>query len=400
MFKKFIIISLPLFLVSSILRAGGWDIYLMGTRALSMATAFTGVADDPSAIFYNPAGLVYQNYSLSFSVEGVYLMPVHSYTLPTGTTVYSKYRNTLPQVFLSYKKDKWSFGFGAYVSYGGGGIDWSREELDLPLKAILGVYSFTPTVAYQLNDKLSLGFNLNIYYGKMEVNIETLDTGKMTTDETGTSYSAGFGILYRPNKKIGIGLTIRGPAKMKLAGSTTMNIMELPLNFDSESKFNLPLNIDVGLSYHLRENFLISGDVGYTRWSTLQKLEGTIKNVPVAPGIIMDVDKSEEINFQDIFKFKIGGEYVFPQGVALRVGFAYDNYARPDSTLSVRDIDVDKIVLFGGIGYRIGKAEINFAGLYALGKERQITETSMGFPLVHKYNLDATVISLGVRYSF
>ncbi|MCP2605196.1 outer membrane protein transport protein [Candidatus Aminicenantes bacterium AH-873-B07] len=394
--KKFTILLIALLFCFTMLWSGAWDNILMGTRALSMGTAFTAVADDPSAIFYNPAGLTYQKYSLNLSLEGIYIMPKHSYTLPTGTTVYSKLRSYYPQAFISIKKDKWSFGFGAFCPYGGGGVDWSQKDIGYPLKAVLGIYSFTPSIAYKFSEKFSAGVNFNIYKGKMEVETENPLYGSMSIDETGTSYTAGFGILYRPNQKLGIGLAFRGPAKMKIEGKTKI----MGMNFDSETKFNLPYSIEVGISYYFKENFMISADIDYSHWSTLEKLEGKIKNVMVAPGFTIDIDKSEIINYKNIVKFKMGGEYVFPKGVAIRAGIAYDNYARPDETLNLMDIDVDKIVLFGGIGYRAGKVELNFAGVYALGKEREISTFYGGYPLTQKFNLHATIISLGIRFSY
>ncbi|MCP2519135.1 outer membrane protein transport protein [Candidatus Aminicenantes bacterium AC-335-K20] len=394
--KKFIAFSIGMIFCFTFIYAGAWDNILMGTRALSMGTAFTAVADDPSAIFYNPAGLTFQTHSINLSLEGIYIMPKHSYTLPSGTTVYSKLKNYYPQAFISIKKERWSFGFGVYCPYGGGGVDWSRQDLGYPLKAILGIYSFTPSIAYKFSEKLSAGINFSIYKGKMEVETENPLYGPMSIDESGTSYSAGFGILYRPNEKIGIGLSFRGPAKMKIEGDTKL----MGMNFDSETKFNLPYSIELGISYRLKENFLISADVDYSHWSSLKKLEGKIKNVPVAPGITMDIDKSEIINYKNIVKFKVGTEYIFPKGIAVRAGVAYDNYARPDETLNLMDIDVDKIVLFGGIGYRAGKVELNFAGVYALGREREISTVYGGYPLTQRFNLNATIISLGIRYSY
>ncbi len=44
----------------------GFQIMTQGARATGMGLAFTAVADDPSAIFYNPAGIGFQDH---FSVE-------------------------------------------------------------------------------------------------------------------------------------------------------------------------------------------------------------------------------------------------------------------------------------------------------------------------------------------
>ena len=38
--------------------AGGFDNGIIGPRGPGTGTAFAGLADDPSAIFYNPAGVV------------------------------------------------------------------------------------------------------------------------------------------------------------------------------------------------------------------------------------------------------------------------------------------------------------------------------------------------------
>jgi long-chain fatty acid transport protein len=54
---KRLYLLLVLLFASSQLFAGGFQINEQGARALSMANAFTGVADNPSAIFFNPAGI-------------------------------------------------------------------------------------------------------------------------------------------------------------------------------------------------------------------------------------------------------------------------------------------------------------------------------------------------------
>lgn len=68
-------------------------------------------------------------------------------------------------IFVSYKtSDKITVGFGAYVPYAGGGVDWKREQLGTPFKSYMGIYTLTPIFAYQVSNNLSLGFNLNFYH--------------------------------------------------------------------------------------------------------------------------------------------------------------------------------------------------------------------------------------------
>src|SRR5450432_3061876 len=50
------------FLVSSPATPSGFQVMTQGAKATGMGLAFAGVADDPSAIFYNPAGIAFQEH--------------------------------------------------------------------------------------------------------------------------------------------------------------------------------------------------------------------------------------------------------------------------------------------------------------------------------------------------
>lgn len=83
-------------------QAGGWNNTLIGCRAIALGGAFLGVADDPSAIFYNPAGLIRQEsaFNLSFN-GGFYVWPTYELTLSSGSIIHSQYNTSLPQFFLT-----------------------------------------------------------------------------------------------------------------------------------------------------------------------------------------------------------------------------------------------------------------------------------------------------------
>lgn len=390
------------FLITAGLWAGGWNNTLMGCRALALGGAFTGVADDPSAIFHNPAGLVFQRKDFNFSINGFYIWPTHDYIMPTGSKAQSRYNSSLPQIFVSYRtNDKITVGFGAYVPYAGGGVDWKKEQLGRPFKSYLGVYSLTPTFAYQVSEKLSLGFNLNFYGAVLSVDTEIEQLGPMNTEERGSAFSAGFGLMVRPTERIGIGLSIRGPAKMRISGETSFAITvpdlgTIQFDRDSETSFNLPWDIEVGFSYKFTENFLLSTSAQYTMWSVLDKVEKTIDDVPFTG----DIKTAEAMDFKDILILRAGVEYLIAGGLSLRAGIGFDRSATPESTLNLVNIDVDKVTLLGGIGYKTGRMQIDFVYIYAQGKEREKKLTGFGLPFTEKYNLNVVVVGLGITFSF
>ncbi len=188
---------------------------------------------------------------------------------------------------------------------------------------------------------------------------------------------------------------------MKLSGTTSLPI-SIPdmglvtLDFDSETSFNLPWDLEIGFSYRIADNFLFTTGAQYTMWSALDKVEKTIKDIPFTGTSITE----EEMNFKNILIWRTGVEYVFPHGVSVRAAFGFDRSATPEEALDFRNIDVDKFTLLGGIGYKTGNMQIDFVYIYANGKEREKDSSVLGFPLTEKYNLNALIMGLGVTFSF
>jgi len=399
--KKSLRVWLSLLLLSTGIWAGGWNNTLMGIRALGIGAAFVGIADDPSAIFYNPAGLINQEQKLNFSISGIYIMPTYEYSVDT-IAARSQENTSIPQFFFTYKaSDKLTVGFGAYTPYATGGMSWKTEDLGTPFKSYLGIISFTPSLSYRVNDTFSFGVNLNIYYSMLEIDTENDVGSPLETKESGTAISASFGLMFKPGEKWRMGLSVRGPATITLTGTTSMReavpgFGTVQLDRDSETKFNLPWDIEFGVSYMISEGVLVSASAQYSMWSRLEKVDKSIKDVP----LVGDVFVQEVLNFSNIFILRAGVEYMIPAGVFLRGGLGMDRAAQPSDTLTPINIDTDKFTLLGGIGYRTGRTQIDFVYIWANGREREKTNADFGFPVTERYNLSATILGLGVTFSF
>ena len=266
-----------------------------------------------------------------------------------------------------------------------------------PLKSTMGIYTVTPTFSYKFSEKLSFGLNLNFYGGVMAVETEDESTGyPISIEEKGSAVSAGFGLLFKPSERIRIGLGVRGPTRMTLRGETIVSLTEpLPLQLvmDSETSFSLPWDVELGFSYLISENFLISTSAQYTMWSVLDKVEKIIKD-PVAG----DIYEEQRLDFGNILILRAGFEYFVSGGVILRGGLGYDRCATPADCLDLTNIDVDKFTIIGGIGYRTGRTQIDFVYGYADGKERE--KRIAGSPIPERYNLSAGILGIGVTFSF
>lgn len=400
--RKYFVLFFCLFLSASGLWGGGWNNNLIGCRAIAIGGAFAGIADDTSAIYYNPAGLAFQPKKLAVSINGFNVWPTHEYSDSLGYNLQSKSTFSVPQIFFTFKaSERLTLGFGAYSPYAGGGVEWNDSRLGLQLKSYMGIISITPTLSYQISEAISFGFNINIYRGILEDTRTLENIGKVKTEENGSAFSVGFGLMLKPSERVRIGLGVRGPAKMKLSGKTTVP-MDIPMlgsieaNLQSETQFNLPWDFDLGLSYKLAENFLLSTGFQYTMWSSLDNIEKTLKNVPLQG----DQKTIEPMNFKNILLWRIGAEYWVSPFLALRGGIGLDKWATPEESLDFANIDVDKFSLLGGIGYRTGRIQIDFVYAYAQGKEREKVETVLGLPVTERYNLNSRIIGIGITYSY
>ncbi|MBN4073584.1 outer membrane protein transport protein, partial [Mariprofundus ferrooxydans] len=90
--------------------ANGFQLPDQSVRAVGMADAFTAVADDASAVWYNPAGIAFQQQSqISLGMVNIYIPSVDFTSnssnpfLPLATTAQNKRQNAIvPHVYMSY----------------------------------------------------------------------------------------------------------------------------------------------------------------------------------------------------------------------------------------------------------------------------------------------------------
>ncbi|RUM46033.1 MAG: long-chain fatty acid transporter, partial [Desulfurobacterium sp.] len=165
-----------LFLLTALLlpltaKAGNVDTFGIGAKATALGGAFSAYADDPFAVYYNPAGLTQLN-SPILSVGVEILNPklkVHHFRAKDGNGApvepYDVSFNdtsdnlTVPHVgFATPLIKNVYFGIAAYIPYGLH-IKWNSDTSANPA-AYNGFESYyvrgvvTPTIAVKLNDKL------------------------------------------------------------------------------------------------------------------------------------------------------------------------------------------------------------------------------------------------------
>jgi long-chain fatty acid transport protein len=143
--------------------AQAFGINEIGTCAASRSFAVTGSpCKDASAIFWNPGATVGGTKGWSFLAGAAAIVIDGSFTQDTTFREYKGDVPTaiVPHIFANYQpaNSKFSYGLGVYVPYGLTS-QWtdSFPGRFLAKKAALAALYIQPNIAYQLNDKWSVG---------------------------------------------------------------------------------------------------------------------------------------------------------------------------------------------------------------------------------------------------
>ncbi len=216
-----------------------------GARAFSMGKAFTGLADDGSAIFYNPAGIAYVQ-GRSAGLSGVY----QDYSWGYTNTALTWSPNYSERGFSAYYLQK---GLGISFSLMGEGW-WEEITFRGSIYDPNETYTMTPvfyerylTVSYarEVMEGLSLGAT-----GKY---INTDDPYDMF--ETKNGFTVDAGVLYTAIDNLSIGLSVANILFSDIG-------YVIPDDFGQHAYMDkLPRNLSLGIAYRPHSDIVIAADV-------------------------------------------------------------------------------------------------------------------------------------------
>jgi len=377
----------------------GWGGYEQGAKARGMGAAFTGLADDPSAIFYNPAGITQLDGNqllLGFSiatVQGDFESAGTSGipgTSPGDKTSLEEQYFLIPNFYFTSKiNDKLSLGIGEYTIFGLG-FEWpnSFEGRFAPggINGEIQTMTLNPVAAYKVSDKLSISVGGRIE--RAELNLQNqifvapgVDEvrSEISGDDIGLGWNAG--LLYKITENLSMGLSYRSIMKhsfedLDVEFSPQIGMLGLIpvgiLNTKSDLDVNLPQFASFGLAWS-KGPLTLTFDGYWWDWSEIDQLAFKFDN-PVA-------GQSSQIvpmNWDDTWSWAMGAEYVINalgRDISLRAGIMYEECPVPDETVSPAGYQGDNIIFSTGIGSMIGPLYSDFYFSYVHTKDRTWNNT-------------------------
>jgi len=349
--------------------------------------AFAATADNPSAIYYNPAGIgQLKGHDVRGGVYGLYLQVEHQAPGGGNETENQKDLHTVPQLFYTYGLEQvpLTFGLGLYSPYGLSS-EWPQDSgfRTLATQGKLSYMTINPVAAYGLLKNLYLGggptFNfadINLQQGITP--IPGNDLFKFKGD--GSTVGFNLGLLWQPHEKVSLGVNYRSATSIKFDGTTTTEaynavpgVFPAPFSLeqDANTKMAFPQNVVCGLSFRPTPDWNFEFNADYTDWNTVNKL--TVDQALSAPANL-------PLYWKSSWYYEAGVTRKLGERWRVSAGYIYNQNSVPDTYYSPLVSDLDRQFVTAGVGYVGPHFNFDFAYQFGFSAERTVTGSWAGYP--------------------
>jgi long-chain fatty acid transport protein len=407
-------------------QSSGFLIYEHGAAAQAMAGAFVSIANNPTAVFHNPAGMIWLP-GTQVSLGNTFIIPKGSLSLPNWpdpTNRSFKQANQTfyaPNFYLTHKfGSRVAVGIGVFAPYGLG----TKWPAAYPLRYIgtsndMQTIFVNPAVAILLTDNLSIGLGASYIHSKLSLNLVRLqEVGPYSFDVPasvdgikGDAWALNAGVLYK-TPGVSFGFTWRGNFDIKYKGTLALDLVNIPAPYkpyfptsgNVQTTFKFPDIFTAGVSFNLTDALLLAFDAQYYTWNRYDKYTIDITYPagypPADPEVVTE-------NWKNTWLFRCGLQYQLSDCFALRGGIAYDQTPQPADSMDPNLPDASRVALTLGFGYKIGKITIDVAGQYEKFNDRKSPNRMIYYVPAYGLNLgegtyktSGLLIGVSLGYAF
>jgi len=219
--------------------------------------------------------------------------------------------------------------------------------------------NINPSLAFKVNEQLSLGMGINIAHNmthfKQGVTFTALNSTDNYVDIEGDAWGYGynFGVMYSVTPATRLALTYRSTIKFELEGRYDVNTPVVAGAFvdqDIKATLKTPDSASLALSQKLNDQLELLADVTWTGWSVIDSLTLTNSSTGAQVGAPLSY------NFKDTWRYGIGANYKLNDQWKLRTGLAYDEAPiKSDADRTMTLPDSDRTWLSFGARYTLSK---------------------------------------------
>jgi long-chain fatty acid transport protein len=341
--------------------------------------AFAGAAaaaDDAGTIFFNPAGMTLLGEGHNVSLAGTIIDRSIKFTnngsvsnsagAPLVTTANGGEAGgtaLVPAGYWAYalSNQLW-LGVGISPTFG------NKTEYDFDFVGRNAGYyadmqqiNINPSLAYKVNEALSLGFGINIAHNMTHFKqgypftVGPIASANNYVDIKGDAWGYGYnlGVMYSVTPATRLALTYRSQIEFDLEGKydvATPVVAAAFVDQDIKATLKTPDSISLALSQKLSDQLELLADATFTGWGVVDSI--VVKNKSTNATVA-----TLSYNFKDTWRYGVGANYKLNDQWKLRAGLAYDQTpVKSDADRTMTLPDSDRTWLSFGARYALSKA--------------------------------------------
>ena len=333
--------------------------------AYGQGTSFAGVAAGGalSSMFWNPAtmtqfqGIVSENGFTGLIPKANQTPQVGSVPalLPFGGVSNSAEMALVPNGYTSYQisPSLWlglsiNAPFGLSVDFPDlwAGRNYAGDSL-------LKTYNATPSIAWRINDWISVGAGVQLQYAKADYasGLGATPGSQLLLNAHGFGFGFTAGVTLTPTPTTLIGVGWRSAIDQDLHGNLYLPVSPAffpPISTPGpvEATLKLPDIVSLGIRQALSPQWTVMGTVEWSNWSRIGTT--TVNQSNGGPALIGNRVFALPFQYDDGWFFSAGAEYRWNERLTLRGGVGYEITPITDQVRTPRLPDNDRI--WGSIG--------------------------------------------------
>jgi len=396
---------------------------LLEQNASGLGNAYAGsaaVAEDASTVFFNPAGMTRLQGS-EISLGGSAIRPSYKYVNENSRTGVLAGDGgdaggvaALPNAYATQ-----ALGRELYLGLGIGAPFGLKTEFDNPwagaaqsVKFAVKTKNLNPSLAWRVNDKISLGGGLN--YQKVDIDYVravsvaaapyAASTARFKADDTGVGWNVG--ALFDVSPAMRIGASYRSSIKYTVTGDLTVTgpvpALNAAASSGAEARVKLPSTFILSVVQKLDDRWEMLGDLSRTGWGSIHQVD-IVRTSGASSG---QTAQTLHTDFRNTWRVAFGGNYLINEAWSSRFGIAYDQSPVKGAEQRLVSLpDNDRLWFSTGVQWRPAKGarvDVGASYLYirkaAIHNDQTSAVAASNRGLVDGY-YDGSVLILGLQYS-
>ena len=326
-----------------------------GSRAMGLGGAYTGIADDFTATYWNPAGIAQIK---RIELQGSLLQTGYSnstryQTTPLDVSSNFTHLNNIGMVFpVPVYQGALSFALGynqvvdfgsrsSWADHSGSAVENQTQSWSELETGHLGAWNFTGAV--DVSPNVSLGMAVNYWVGTDELTIEenywssssSLESEERLINTTLSGWGATVGGLVRFGRWARMGIALESPVTYKAQEEWAVSDQSGYWDYRMRSPwvFRWGFSLSPG-------RWLLAADMDYRDWTQVEYRSDPSQSQVVINGQVVDYNRTRaNLYIRDTYRstlgLHVGGEYLIPfYGLRTRLGFGLEPAKEADAPSS------------------------------------------------------------------